>query len=37
MAAIELGAGRLKKEDVIDHKAGIIFYPKIGEFIKKGM
>lgn len=36
MAALELGAGRLKKEDKIDFKAGIKFYPKIGEEIKKG-
>ncbi|MDH7605284.1 MAG: thymidine phosphorylase [Melioribacter sp.] len=32
----ELGAGRLTKEDNIDPKAGIIFYPKIGDKIKKG-
>jgi len=36
MAALELGAGRLTKEDVIDPKAGIIFYPKIGNQVKKG-
>ena len=36
MSALELGAGRLTKEDVIDPKAGIIFYPKIGDRIKKG-
>ena len=36
MSALELGAGRLTKEDVIDPKAGIIFYPKIGDKIKKG-
>lgn len=36
MAALELGAGRLKKEDEIDFKAGIKFYPKIGDRIKKG-
>jgi len=36
MAALELGAGRKTKEDKIDHKAGIIFYKKIGDFIKKG-
>ena len=35
MAALELGAGRLTKEDVIDPKAGIIFYPKMGDRIKK--
>ena len=36
MAALELGAGRLTKEDKIDPKSGIIFYPKIGDRIKKG-
>ncbi|MEJ5261126.1 MAG: thymidine phosphorylase [Ignavibacterium sp.] len=35
MAAIDLGAGRLKKEDKIDPKAGIIFYYKIGDKISK--
>ena len=36
MAALELGAGRMTKEDKIDPKAGIIFFSKIGEFIKRG-
>lgn len=36
MAAIDLGAGRLKKEDKIDPKAGIIFNYKIGDKIIKG-
>ncbi|HOL80228.1 MAG TPA: thymidine phosphorylase [Ignavibacteriales bacterium] len=36
MASLELGAGRMKKEDIIDPKAGIIFYPKIGTKISKG-
>jgi pyrimidine-nucleoside phosphorylase len=36
MASIELGGGRLKKDDVIDPKAGIIFYPKIGTRLKTG-
>lgn len=36
MASIELGGGRLKKDDVIDPKAGIIFYPKISSRLKKG-
>jgi pyrimidine-nucleoside phosphorylase len=35
MAAIDLGAGRLKKEDKIDPKAGIIFHYKIGDRINK--
>jgi pyrimidine-nucleoside phosphorylase len=36
MAALELGAGRRTKDDKIDSKAGIIFYPKIGNQIGKG-
>ncbi len=36
MASLELGAGRRKKDDVIDPKAGIIFYKKHGDQIKKG-
>lgn len=36
MTAVELGAGRLKKEGEIDPKAGIIFKFKIGEKINKG-
>jgi len=36
MISLELGAGRLTKEDVIDHKAGIIFNKKLGDKINKG-
>ena len=36
MAALELGADRMTKEDIIDHKAGIIFRKKIGDECKKG-
>ena len=36
MASLELGAGRLTKEDKIDPKAGIIFNSKIGNKINKG-
>jgi pyrimidine-nucleoside phosphorylase len=36
MAAVELGAGRLEKEDKIDPGAGIIFNYKVGDEIKKG-
>src|SRR4030067_423 len=36
MAAVELGGGRMKKEDKIDPKAGIIFNYKIGDKIKEG-
>ena len=35
MASLELGAGRLKKDDIIDHKAGIIFNKKIGDYVNK--
>lgn len=36
MAAIDIGAGRRKKEDVIDHSAGFVFHKKVGEFTQKG-
>ncbi len=36
ISALELGAGRRTKEDVIDPKAGIVFYKKLGDKIKKG-
>jgi thymidine phosphorylase len=36
MSALQLGAGRLTKDDVIEPKAGIIFNSKIGDRIKKG-
>jgi pyrimidine-nucleoside phosphorylase len=36
MAAVELGAGRLKMDDKIDPKAGIKFNFKIGDKINKG-
>ncbi|MCX7798476.1 MAG: thymidine phosphorylase [Melioribacter sp.] len=36
IASTELGAGRITKEDKVDPKAGIIFYPKIGTKINKG-
>ncbi len=36
MAALELGAGRLTKDDKIDPKAGIVFNYKIGDYINKG-
>ncbi len=36
MSALQLGAGRLTKDDIIEPKAGIIFNPKIGDRIKKG-
>ena len=36
MSALQLGAGRLTKDDIIEPKAGIIFNPKIGDRVKKG-
>jgi len=36
IVSLELGAGRLKLEEKIDPKAGIIFYPKVGMKIRKG-
>ncbi len=36
MSSLELGAGRLTKDDKIDPKAGIIFKAKIGNKITKG-
>ncbi len=36
MAGLELGAGRFTKDDIIDPKAGIIFYPKLGFSISQG-
>ncbi len=36
MCALELGAGRMKKEDVIDYSAGIILNKKIGDKVSKG-
>jgi pyrimidine-nucleoside phosphorylase len=36
MSALQLGAGRLTKDDIIEPKAGIIFNIKIGDKIQKG-
>ena len=35
-AGLELGIGRIKKEDSIDHRVGIVFEKKIGDKVKKG-
>jgi len=35
MASLELGAGRRTKNDIIDHKAGIVLYKKIGDRLSK--
>ena len=34
--SVELGAGRIKKGDLIDHAVGIIIHHKVGEYIKTG-
>jgi pyrimidine-nucleoside phosphorylase len=36
LSAITLGAGRMKKEDAIEPKAGIVFRKKVGDKVKKG-
>ena len=36
LCAVLLGAGRMKKEDEIDHAAGLILAGKTGDFVKKG-
>ena len=35
-ASVLLGAGRNKKEDLIDHNVGIIVHKKIGDKLHKG-
>jgi pyrimidine-nucleoside phosphorylase len=35
-AAMMLGAGRLTKEDHIDHSVGITLYKKVGDYVHKG-
>jgi len=35
-SSVQLGAGRIKSEDKIDHKAGIVFHKKTADFVKKG-
>ena len=34
--SVILGAGRIKKDDIIDHSTGIIINKKTGDFVKKG-
>jgi pyrimidine-nucleoside phosphorylase len=35
-AAIHIGAGRFKKDDVIDPSTGITVHKKIGDIVEKG-
>jgi thymidine phosphorylase len=34
--AIELGSGRLKKDDPLDHRVGIVLHKQIGERVEPG-
>jgi pyrimidine-nucleoside phosphorylase len=34
--AVELGAGRARKNDPIDHAVGIVFHRKVGDFVPAG-
>ena len=36
LASVTLGAGRNRKEDIIDHSAGIILNKNLGDFVEKG-
>ncbi len=36
MTGIDIGAGRRKKEDTVDHSAGFLFQKKVGDPVKKG-
>ncbi len=35
-ALIDIRAGRLKKDDELDHHSGVIFKSKLGDFVEKG-
>ena len=36
VAAMQLGAGRATKEDVIDVSVGIVLQKKVGDYVNKG-
>ncbi len=36
LAAVDLGAGRRKKGDPIDHAVGIVVHHKVGDYVEKG-
>lgn len=36
LAVVELGGGRKKKEDSIDHSVGVIVHYKVGDLVQKG-
>jgi pyrimidine-nucleoside phosphorylase len=35
MTAIDIGAGRRKKEDKVNHRAGFVFNKNVGDRVKK--
>ncbi|MFN2548494.1 MAG: thymidine phosphorylase, partial [Myxococcales bacterium] len=36
LAAVELGAGRARKEDDVDHAAGLILHKRLGDEVREG-
>ncbi len=36
LAAVELGAGRARKEDVVDHAAGLLMLRRVGDEVRNG-
>jgi thymidine phosphorylase len=36
MASLELGAGRVRKEDKVDHAAGLVIEAPVGAFVRVG-
>jgi pyrimidine-nucleoside phosphorylase len=36
MAVVDIGGGRKKKEDIIDHSAGFMFHKKVGDKVTRG-
>ena len=36
LAAVELGAGRARKEDLVDHAAGLLLLKRVGDEVKNG-
>ncbi len=36
LAAVELGAGRARKEDLVDHAAGLLLLKRVGDEVKTG-
>jgi pyrimidine-nucleoside phosphorylase len=36
LAAVELGAGRARKDDLIDHAVGLVVHHKVGDRVRRG-